>query len=110
MSEFLKFAFELLSQVVYNIAECGAALLKLFVTGWVDYVTIFLTYIKDMSIPVMILSGLLMLVLFAIPVLAVILLVRHWIIRRRLKRDKTDHAELYREIRPPEQAGNQSDR
>ena len=98
MSEFLKFAFELLSQVVYNIAECGAALLKLFVTGWVDYVTIFLTYIKDMSIPVMILSGLLMLVLFAIPVLAVILLVRHWIIRRRLKRDKTDHAELYREI------------
>lgn len=98
MSEFLKFTFELLSQVVYNIAECGAALLKLFVTGWVDYVTIFLTYIKDMSIPVMILSGLLMLILFAIPVLAVILLVRYWIIRRRLKRDKTDYAELYREI------------
>lgn len=39
-----------------------------------------------------------MLVLIAIPVLIVVLLVRHLIMRHKLKMDKTDNAELYREI------------
>ena len=33
MSDFLKFAFEVLSQVVYNIAGVIAAAVKLLVTG-----------------------------------------------------------------------------
>ena len=44
MSEFLKFAFEILSQVVYNLVAWLAAFLKLFITGWVDYFNIFITY------------------------------------------------------------------
>ena len=43
MSEFLKFAFEILSQVVYNLVAWLAAFLKLFITGWVDYFNIFIT-------------------------------------------------------------------
>lgn len=39
-----------------------------------------------------------MLVLIAIPVLIIVLLVRHLIMRHKLKMDKTDNAELYREI------------
>ena len=39
-----------------------------------------------------------MLILIAIPILAVILLVRYWMLRRRLRGDKEDNAELYREI------------
>ena len=37
MSEFLKFAYELLSQVVYNLVVWLAALLKVLVTGWAQY-------------------------------------------------------------------------
>ena len=41
MSEFLKFAFEVLSQVVYNLVTWLVAFLKLFITGWVEYFIIF---------------------------------------------------------------------
>ena len=44
MSEFLSFAWELLSKVVYNIVAVFAALLNLLVFGWVDYFNIFLSY------------------------------------------------------------------
>ena len=37
MSSFLKFAYELLSQVVYNIVSWLVAFLNLFITGWVQY-------------------------------------------------------------------------
>ncbi|MFR7901161.1 MAG: hypothetical protein ACLU6Y_16050 [Ruminococcus sp.] len=40
----------------------------------------------------------LMIILFAIPVLLVIILVRHMILRHQLKADKTDNAALYKEI------------
>ena len=80
MSDFLKFAFEVLSQVVYNIAAVIAAAIKLFVTGWRDYFTIFRTYFGTLSIVAKILSILLMVILIAIPVIAVILLVRHWML------------------------------
>lgn len=98
MSDFLKFAFEVLSQVVYNIAGVIAAAVKLLVTGWRDYFTIFFTYFGTLSLVAKILSILLMLILIAIPILAVILLVRYWMLRRRLRGDKEDNAELYREI------------
>ena len=98
MSEFLKFAYELLSQVLYNIVQWLAAFVKLLLTGWMEYFLIFRTYFPTLNIPAKILSVLLMLVLIAIPVLIVVLLVRHLIMRHKLKMDKTDNAELYREI------------
>ena len=63
MSEFLKFAYELLSQVVYNLVVWLAALLKVLVTGWAQYFLIFITYFPTLSIPGKILSVLLMLLL-----------------------------------------------
>ena len=87
MSDFLKFAFEVLSQVVYNIAGVIAAAVKLLVTGWRDYFTIFMTYFGTLSIVGKILSIILMLILIAIPILAIILLVRYWMLRRRLRGD-----------------------
>lgn len=98
MSDFLKFAFEVISQVVYNLAEVLAAAAKLLVTGWRDYFTIFFTYFPTVGIVGKILSILLMLILVAIPVLAVFLLVRSAVLRHRLKKDKVDNTELYREI------------
>lgn len=98
MSEFLKFVYELLSQVLYNIVQWLAAFVKLLLTGWVEYFLIFRTYFPTLNIPAKILSVLLMLVLIAIPVLIVVLLIRHLIMRHKLKMDKTDNAELYREI------------
>lgn len=98
MSDFLKFAFEVISQVVYNFAGVLAAAVKLLITGWMDYFTIFFTYFSTLSVVGKVLSILLMLVLIAIPVLAVILLVRWYLLRRRLKSDTEDNAELYREI------------
>ena len=46
MSEFLKFAYEVLSQVVYNIVTWLAGFLTLFITGWVQYFNIFFTYFQ----------------------------------------------------------------
>ena len=98
MSEFLKFVFEVISQVVYNLAAVLAAALKLCITGWVDYFTIFFTYFPTLSVLGKILSVLLMLILVAIPVLGLLLLIRYILLRRRLKADKESNAELYREI------------
>ena len=98
MSDFLKFAYELLSQVVYNIVQCLAAMVKLFVTGWVDYFLIFKTYFSDLSIIGKVLAALLMLVLIAIPIVAIILIVRRAMLRHRLKVDKEDNSVLYKEI------------
>lgn len=98
MSEFLKFAFELLSKVVYNLVTWLAAFLKLFITGWVDYFLIFRTYFPTLSIPAKILSVLLMIILIAIPVLIILLLIRRMIMNHQLKADGTDNATLYREI------------
>ena len=86
MSEFLKFAFEVLSQVVYNFAGLLAAALKLFITGWWDYFTIFFTYFRTLNVFGKILSVLLMLVLVAIPVIAIVLIARHVVLPRRLPR------------------------
>ena len=98
MSEFLKFAYELLSQVVYNLVVWLAALLKVLVTGWAQYFLIFITYFPTLSIPGKILSVLLMLLLIAIPVLIIVIVVRRIILNHQLKADKADNAALYREI------------
>ena len=98
MSEFLKFAYELLSQVVYNIVSWLAASLKLLITGWAEYFMIFKTYFPTLSIVGKILSVLLMLILAAIPIVAVILLVRRAILRHQLKVDNVDNEVLYKEI------------
>ena len=98
MSEFLKFAFELLSQVVYNIAQVLASLLKLLITGWAEYFLIFKTYIGTLNIAGKILSVLLMLILIAIPVLIIVLIVRKIRLKHQLKNDDVDNSELYKEI------------
>ena len=97
MSDFLKFAFEIISQVIYNLTGVLAALVKLLITGWRDYFTIFFTYFPTLSLTGKILSVLLMLILVSIPLLAIFLLVRFALLRR-LKADSADNAELYREI------------
>lgn len=98
MSEFLKFAYEILSQVVYNIVTWLVAFVRLFITGWAEYFLIFKTYFPTLNILSKILSILLMLVLFAIPLVIVILLVRRAMLHHQLKADSTDNATLYREI------------
>ena len=98
MSEFLKFAYEVLSQVVYNLVTWIAAFIKLFITGWVEYFLIFKTYFPTLNLLAKVLSVILMLLLIAIPVLLIILLIRRIILHHQLKADSTDNATLYREI------------
>lgn len=98
MSEFLKFAYEVLSQVVYNIVTWLAGFLTLFIIGWVQYFNIFFTYFPTLSITGKILSVILMMILIAIPILLLVIIVRHAILRHQLKTDKSDNAALYKEI------------
>ena len=98
MSEFLKFAWEVLSKIVYNLAALAVSLWELLVAGWKDYFGIFLSYFPTLGLTGKILSILLMVILVAIAALAVFLAVRTIVIRIRLKHDKVDNAELYREI------------
>lgn len=94
----MKFAYEVLSQVVYNLVTWIASFIKLFITGWVEYFLIFKTYFPTLNLLAKVLSVLLMLLLIAIPVLLIILLIRRIILHHQLKADSTDNATLYREI------------
>ena len=98
MSEFLKFAWEVLSKIVYNLAALAVSLWELLVAGWKDYFGIFLSYFPTLGLTGKILSVLLMVIMVAIAALAVFLVVRTIVIRIRLKHDKVDNAALYREI------------
>ena len=98
MSEFLKFAFEILSKIVYNLAACLAAFVRLFITGWVEYFLIFKTYFPTLELVGKVLSVLLMILLIAIPIVIILILVRRAILHHQLKTDKSDNAALYREI------------
>lgn len=98
MSDFLKFAYELIAKIVYNIAQLLYAFVQLFITGWVEYFLIFQTYFSSFGVIGKILSVLLMIVLFAIPILIVVILIRHAVLRAKLKSDKTNNNELYKEI------------
>lgn len=98
MSEFLKFAWEVISKIIYNISALAVAGWELLVKGWKDYFNIFISYFPTLNMAGKILSAILMLILVAIAVLAVVLIVRSIVLRIRLKHDKTDSSELYREI------------
>ena len=98
MSEFLKFAFEVLSQVVYNLVTWLVAFVKVFITGWIEYFQIFGTYFPTLSIVGKVLSVLLMVLLAAIPIAIIIFLIRRAILHHQLKADHSDNAALYREI------------
>ena len=98
MSEFLKFSFEVLSQVVYNLVTWLAAFVRVFITGWIEYFQIFGTYFPTLSIVGKVLSILLMILLAAIPIAIIIFLIRRAILHHQLKADHSDNAALYREI------------
>lgn len=98
MSEFLKFAFEVLSQVVYNLVTWLVAFVRVFITGWIEYFQIFGTYFPTLSIMGKVLSILLMILLAAIPIAIIIFLIRRAILHHQLKADHSDNAALYREI------------
>ena len=98
MSEFLKFAYEVISKVVYNLVTLAVSVWQLLVTGWRDYFEIFLTYFPSLGVAGKILSAVLMLILIAAAVLIVYLIVRSLVVHIRLKHDKADNTELYREI------------
>ena len=98
MSDFLKFAYELIAQVIYNLTQLFVAILKVFFTGWSEYFTIFGTYFGTLSFAAKILAVILMAILIIIPILIIVILVKRWILHIRLKADKEDNATLYREI------------
>jgi hypothetical protein len=102
MSEFFKLAYDLIAQIVYNLAEWVVnffkGFVKLFITGWADYTTIFSAYFKYFSFPIKILAILLMLILIAIPVVLFVILLRRIIIDAQIRAAKDDNVTLYREI------------
>ena len=102
MSEFLKLAYDLLAKVIYNVVQWVAGIVggfvKVFITGWVDYATIFNMYFTEFSLPVKLLAILLALVLIGIPVLCIVILVKKMILRAQLKAVDEDNTILYKEI------------
>jgi MoxR-like ATPase len=102
MSDFLKFAFELVSQIVYNLVAWLVSIvggfLKLFFTGVPDYYAIIKSYFNTLSFAGKILSVILILILIAIPVVLIILLVRHIILKASLRAKSDDNVVLYKEI------------
>jgi hypothetical protein len=98
LSEFLKFAYELIAQIIYNIAACFAAIFHLFIGGWPEYIMIFSTYFWGFNIVAKILAVILVIILVAIPVGILILLIRRWILYMQLKADNQDNNTLYKEI------------
>ena len=88
MSEFLKLAFELIAKIIYNLAEWVVGFvngfLKLFITGWPEYVMIFRSYFATLSILGKALSVLLVILLISIPVLIVVIIIRHIILNLSL--------------------------
>ncbi len=102
MSDFLKLAFELISQIVYNIVAWVVGIFKgfsnIFIAGLSVYSDIFNSYFKSMSAIPKFFSILLVIVLIAIPIGLIVLLVRHIIINVRLKAQADDNVTLYKEI------------
>lgn len=102
MSDFLKFAYELIAQIVYNLTAWIVAIvqgfIRLFITGWGEYYAIFTSYFGEFGFLSKILSIILVILLIAIPVVAVVILVRHIILHIQLKADRDDNRTLYKEI------------
>ncbi len=102
MSEFLKLAYDLLAKVVYNVVQWIVGIVggfvKVFITGWADYATIFKMYFSGFSLPVKVLAILLALVLVGIPVLLIVIIVKRLILWAQLKAVDEDNTILYKEI------------
>lgn len=102
MSDFLKFAYELIAQVIYNLADWVVAFfqgfVRLFITGWSEYSLIFYTYFTGFGILGKILAVILALILIAIPVTLIVLWIRRIILHIQLRGDAEDNRTLYKEI------------
>lgn len=102
MNDFLKFAYELIAQVIYNLTDWIVAIvdgfIRLFITGWGEYSTIVGAYLPHFNVLGKILSVLLIIILIGIPAGLIYLLVRRIILNIRLKTTKNDSSVLYREI------------
>ncbi len=102
MSEFLKFAFEFISKIVYNLVSWIVSIvygfLNLFITGWADYAAIIKSYFVTMSMPAKILAILLIILVIAVPVAIAVLIIRKIIINIKLKANTDDNLTLYKEI------------
>ena len=79
MSDFLKFAYELIAQIVYNLTEWVVAIvqgfIRVFITGWLEYYDIFHSYFGSFGLLSKILSILLVLLIIAIPIVIGVILV-----------------------------------
>ncbi len=98
MSEFLGFAWELLSKVVYNVVEVVSSILNLLVFGWVDYFNIFWTYFTRFDLVGKIGSVVLFALLIAAAVLIALIILKRIKLNWSLKHDGSDNQTLYREI------------
>ena len=98
MSEFLGFAWELLSKVVYNVAEVVSSILNLLIFGWVDYFNIFWTYFTRFDLVGKIGSVVLFALLIAAAVLIALIILKRIKLNWSLKHDGSDNQTLYREI------------
>ncbi len=102
MNEFLKFAYEMIAQVVYNLTYWVIAIvngfIKFFITGWGEYIAIFNSYFRFLTWYGKILAVLLCIILIGIPAALIYLLVRRIILNIRLKFTKGNNSVLYREI------------
>ena len=98
MSEFLGFAWELLSKVVYNVVEVVSSILNLLIFGWVDYFNIFWTYFTRFDLVGKIGSVVLFALLIAAAVLIALILLKRIKLNWSLKHDGSDNQTLYREI------------
>ncbi len=102
MSDFLKFAYELISAIIYNLADIFVgffkSVFKLFFTGWAEYSLIFSTYFESFGALPRFFAILLMIILIAIPVLLFGILIRRIVLNIKLKATSEDNTTLYREI------------
>ncbi|MCQ2553425.1 MAG: hypothetical protein MJ150_03880 [Clostridia bacterium] len=101
MSEFLKFAFELISQIIYNLVQWVVGIVTGFVRlffGVEQYDSIRRVYFQDMGIAAKAMSILLMIILAAIPILIVIIIIKRIILNARLRAQSDDNVTLYKEI------------
>ncbi len=98
MSEFLGFAWELLSKVVYNVVEVVSSILNLLIFGWVDYFNIFWTYFTRFNLVGKIGSVILFALLIAAAVLIALIIFKRIKLNWSLKHDGSDNQTLYREI------------
>jgi hypothetical protein len=98
MSEFLKYAYEIIAKIIYNIAEVFAAIYYLFIGSWPEYILIFESYFPNLVIVAKILAVILSLILAAIPIVLLVVIIRRTILHIQLKADKDDNVSLYKEI------------